>query len=158
AAWGFRELSFNQLGGNERPDFFAVNHLLPAQFQRFADELPELRARMAARGLVICGSEAYLERIAATTARQPIPIDDCLPGTEFLFIDAMERVSPCSFTIDEYGVPLETVSSPEKFLALPSVFHELRRRSRANACADCHATHVFAKFKRQDACSDATVM
>jgi hypothetical protein len=44
ADWGFHELTFNALGGNERPEFFAANHLLPQQVRRFAAELPACKS------------------------------------------------------------------------------------------------------------------
>ncbi|HJZ55583.1 MAG TPA: radical SAM protein, partial [Gemmataceae bacterium] len=66
AGWGFRELTFNQLGGDERPEFYPANRLLPEQVETFAEELPAIRQRMARRGLLIRGSTRYLQRIAAT--------------------------------------------------------------------------------------------
>jgi radical SAM protein with 4Fe4S-binding SPASM domain len=150
ADWGFHELTFNQLGGNERPEFFAANRLLPAQVERFAAELLELRETMARRGLAISGSERYMSRIAATTGGRRIAIDDCGPGTEFLFIDVQGRISPCSFSSVGYGVSLAQVQSAEQFLQLPERFRQLRVRGRLAACDDCHATHVFDKFGRQE--------
>jgi MoaA/NifB/PqqE/SkfB family radical SAM enzyme len=148
ASWGFHEMSFNQLGGIERPEFFAANRLLPAQVERFARDLPALRERTKARGMSICGSDAYVQRIEASAAGQRLPIDDCLPATEFLFIDTGGIISPCSFTHDTYGKPISAITSAADFLALPHTFQKLRQCHRATACADCHATHVFAKFKR----------
>ena len=147
ADWGFHELTFNQLGGNERPEFYPTNRLLPAQVARFARELPKIRRRMADRGLIVRGSQRYLARIAATTSGRAIAIDDCRPGTEFLFIDALGRISPCSFSSDGYGIPISEIRSAEEFLDLPRRFAELRCRNRIAACDDCHATHVFDKFR-----------
>jgi MoaA/NifB/PqqE/SkfB family radical SAM enzyme len=121
--------------------------LLPEQVARFARELPKIREQMAERGLIIRGSGHYLARIAATTAGRQIAIDDCRPGTEFLFIDALGRISPCSYSSDRYGIPVSQIRSVEAFLDLPRRFAELRRRSRLAACDDCHATHVFDKFR-----------
>ncbi len=148
ADWGFHELTFNQLGGNERPEFYSKHHLLPDQVQQFVAELPELKKRMAQQGLQISGSGRYLNRLLATSAGQRIAIDDCQPGTEFLFIDALGRISPCSFSSDTYGVPLSEVRSVKHFLRLSDRFREIRQRHRLAVCEDCHATHVFDKFKR----------
>jgi MoaA/NifB/PqqE/SkfB family radical SAM enzyme len=146
AAWGFHELTFNQLGGNERPEFFPANCLLPEQVDRFRNELPAVRRSMAPRGLEIRGSERYLERIASTTRGQKVPIADCVPGARFLFIDEQGRISPCSFTSEEYGIPLAQILSTESLRALPQCFRESRRSRRLATCTDCHATHVFDKF------------
>ena len=146
ADWGFDELTFNQLGGIERPEFYPANRLLPQQVARFARELPEIRRQMADRGLIVRGSRRYLSRIAATTAGQPIAIDDCSPGSQFLFIDALGRISPCSFSSDRYGIPIAEIGSVDALLALPRRLAELRRSSRLSACDDCHATHMFDKF------------
>ena len=50
AAWGFHELTFNPLGGRDRPEFFPDNRLLPDQVRRFADELPGLRRAHGGEG------------------------------------------------------------------------------------------------------------
>jgi radical SAM protein with 4Fe4S-binding SPASM domain len=99
--------------------------------------------------MVIRGAERYLARIVATTNGEPIAIEDCHPATEFLFISAQGRISPCSFSSDAYGVPIAEVGTAEEFLQLPVRFREIRRRNRISACNDCHATHVFDKFQDQ---------
>jgi MoaA/NifB/PqqE/SkfB family radical SAM enzyme len=148
AAWGFHELTLNQLGGNERPEFYPANRLLPSQVERFARELPQLRTELAERGMLISGGDYYLERIQATTSGEPIAIHDCHPGTEFLFIDTQGRLSPCSFSSAAYGIPLAEIQSAEQLLELPKRFRALRRQRHLPACDDCHATHVFDKFER----------
>jgi MoaA/NifB/PqqE/SkfB family radical SAM enzyme len=156
ADWGFDELTFNQLGGGDRPEFFPANRLLPGQVERFIAELPGLRQRMTDRGLHIRGSSRYLNRLRATSLDERIPIDDCGPGERFLFIDEQSRVSPCSFTCGEYGVPLNELDTPEKLAALPGRFAAMRDERRAKACDDCHSTQVFEKFDRWFALSGAT--
>jgi MoaA/NifB/PqqE/SkfB family radical SAM enzyme len=150
AQWGFRELTFNPLGGHDRPEFFPANRLLPDQVRRFADELPELRLRMSAMGLRIRGGDAYLERIAATAKGEHLAIEDCHPGTSVLFVDERGRASPCSFTCDGYGVPIAEIDSPQALRALPARFAARRRAERLEPCGDCHATHVVDKFEALD--------
>lgn len=148
AEWGFDELTFNQLGGNDRPEFYPANRLLPEQVERFCAELPDIRGAMSARGLRIAGSDQYLERIRRTTNGERLPIADCRPGEAFLFIDEQGRVSPCSFTSAEYGVPLGELDSVAAMEQLGGRFRSARRIACAAACGDCHATHVFEKFAK----------
>ncbi len=147
AAWGFQELTFNQLGGNDRPEFYPENRLLPEQVERFLAQLPDLQQKMAEHGLAIRGAPRYLQRIVVTTRGERLAIEDCHPGSEFLFIDAAGRISPCSFSSAAYGIPLDEIDSPAEFLRLTQRFRDLRRRQRIGACDDCHATHVFEKFR-----------
>jgi radical SAM protein with 4Fe4S-binding SPASM domain len=147
ADWGFHELTFNALGGSQRPEFFARNRLLPQQVRRFVAEFAALQERMARRGLRICGGQRYLDRIEALTSGEPVSVDDCQPASEFLFVDPQGRISPCSFSTQEYGVPLDEVRSAAELLELPQRFQQLRNQCRLAACRDCHATHLFDKFK-----------
>lgn len=145
AGWGVRELTFNQLGGNDRPEYYPANRLLPEQVERFARELPGVRERVRPLGLVIHGSEQYLHRLDSTARGRRIPIDDCGPGAWFLFVDERGRIAPCSFTAGSYGVAWEKIATWRDLEALPNVFAELRRH-RVAVCDDCHSTQVFDKF------------
>jgi MoaA/NifB/PqqE/SkfB family radical SAM enzyme len=149
ASWGVTELTFNQLGGNDRPEFYPDNRLLPEQVERFAAEFPRVRAELRRLGLQIHGTDRYLHRLASTARGQHIPIDDCGPGRSFLFIDEFGRVSPCSFTSSGYGVPIEGITTPGDLARLPETFTRLRRERREKACDDCHSTQVFDKFVPQ---------
>lgn len=146
AAWGFRELTFNQLGGRDRPEFFPANRLLPEQVDRFRRDLPAMRERMAQCGMTLCGSDEYLDRIAMTTAGVAMPVDDCRPGESFLFLDEQGRASPCSYTSGCYGIPIEEIDSCDALAALAERFAHQRRQHRAPICDDCPATHVVRKF------------
>lgn len=173
AAWGIEELTFNALGGRDRPGpFFDRERLRPEDVAALRALLPDLRTWMAARGLRIVGSERYLDRLAAAAAGQPISGSDCRPGRGFLFVDELGRVAPCSFTTAEYGVPVEEVvgawerrpmtvgerpttddrrpttadrrNSDSDILA--EYFGAQRRRRLAAACANCPSTQIFGKF------------
>jgi AdoMet-dependent heme synthase len=146
AGWGVRELTFNQLGGNDRPEYYPANRLLPEQVDRFAGELPGVRERVGRLGLTVHGSDQYLHRLASTARGQRIPIDDCAPGAWFLFIDERGRIGPCSFTPQSYGILLEEIAGPGDLHRLPELFAERRRGQRVAACEDCHSTQVFDKF------------
>jgi radical SAM protein with 4Fe4S-binding SPASM domain len=148
AAWGVDEITFNQLGGNDRPEFYAANRLLPEQAAWLSATVPRMRGELAARGVRLAGGSAYLRRIRATACGVRIPVADCAPGQRFLFIDERGMVAPCSFTADDYGVPLAEIGSAEAFGALRNRFAAARQLSRAGACDDCHATQVCEKFAR----------
>ena len=144
--WGIEEITFNQLGGNERPEFFPDNRLLPQQVHLLRRELPPLRAELSRLGVVLRGSAQYLERMAASSLDSAIAPADCAPGQALLFIDEDSYVSPCSFTSRDYGVPLADIDTPAALAALPMRFAALRNGQRAPACADCHSTQHFGKF------------
>ena len=146
AAWGIQELTFNQLGGNDRPEYYPENRLLPDQADWLCRELPGIRQRLARQGLHILGSEKYLERFRCTSRDVPIPILDCAPGQSFLFIDERGTISPCSFTVDGYGIPSASLRSPEQLSGLPELFRRMRRDRMLSPCLDCHSTQVFDKF------------
>ena len=146
ASWGIEELTFNQLGGNDRPEFYPAHRLLPEQAEHLAKQLPRMRRQLAAQGLRLNGGEGYLRRIQATTRGERLAVHDCQPGRRFLFIDELGRIAPCSFTVSAYGVPVSEVKSVEDLRQLPVRFSELSAQPRVTACEDCHSTQVFEKF------------
>ncbi|MGN6546198.1 MAG: radical SAM protein, partial [Aureliella sp.] len=147
-AWGVNEVTFNQLGGNDRPEFYPENCLLPEQVAAFRAELPKLREEFSSHGVRIAGSDHYLSRIAATTAGRRMPIEDCRPGTRFLFVDEAGQVSPCSFTSRSCSVTMTQLTAGHQITDLPQMLAERRAAAPIAACRDCHATHMFDKFER----------
>ncbi len=135
AAAGAHEITFNALGGNDRPAFHAEHHLRPEDL----DVLEGALARLRARGLPVRGGDGYLVRLRATAARRALPVDDCGPGRSFWFIEVDGVLSPCSFT---GGVPIAELRDLADLDALP----ERLRASRASVCGDCPSTQVHAKF------------
>lgn len=148
AEWGLDEITFNQLGGRDRPAFFPAHRLTPEDARALAALVPGLRAELAARGVRLCGDERYVARIEASAAAVPLPVVDCAPGERFLFVDEGGRVAPCSFTGAELGRPLARVRTLDDLLALPAAFAGTRRVRPAAACGDCPSTQVFGKFGR----------
>jgi MoaA/NifB/PqqE/SkfB family radical SAM enzyme len=144
--WGIEEITFNQLGGNDRPEFYPAHHLLPEQADWLIRELPRLRNRFAAFGLRLHGSDGYGNRIRATTYGERLPVRDCHAGEKFVFINEFGHIAPCSFTASGYGIPVSHISSASELRQLPGRFAELRSQRRAAACEDCHSTQVFEKF------------
>lgn len=146
ADWGIDEITFNALGGRDRPEFYPTHALQSDDVAWLRAELPALRTRLAARGTRLPGDGGYLARFAATAASQPIAITDCGPGREFLFIDERGVVAPCDFTVAGYGMPTTAITTVDDLLALPARFATRQREARAPACDDCRSTRVFTKF------------
>lgn len=145
-SWGVQELTFNQLGGYDRPEFFPANRLLPEQVRRFADSLPEWRTCFARRGLLIHGSDAYLHRFICSSLEQKISIADCSPGAWFWFVNESGLISPCSYTSYEYAVDIDLLSTIGDLDCVELKFRAERESARSRFCDDCHCTQVHDKF------------
>lgn len=148
ANWGVQELTFNQLGGIDRPEFYPDHRLLPKQVELFATDFPRIQMEAYAKGLAIFGRQPYLERLIATSRDTPIPIEDCNPGRKFLFINEENLVSPCNFTTDGYGIPLSTLKDVAALINLETRFKYKQKYERAMPCNDCHSTQIFEKFNQ----------
>jgi MoaA/NifB/PqqE/SkfB family radical SAM enzyme len=148
AEWGITEITYNQLGGRDRPEFYPTHRLRPADVNILEAQLPEIRRRLRDRGAILIGGEEYVTRIRASTLNERIPIEDCEPGERFLFIDEAGRVSPCSFTTFDYGVDVRTLATAADLAALPGIFRKLRDTKRSAHCDDCLSTQVCGKFIR----------
>jgi len=145
AGWGADELTFNALGGRDRPEFYAEHCLRPEDVAQFRQSLPGVRERMARLGLTILGSERYLDRLEAFARGEALPVADCRPGQTFLFVDERGMVSPCSYTVEGYGAPLDELRTADDVHRLPERFAASRRAMLA-PCFDCPSTQVFGKF------------
>ena len=146
ARWGIEEITVNQLGGNDRPEFYPEHRLLPAQVEWLCTRWPDLRARLKSYAVRLRGGGGYLKRMRATAADERLPINDCQPGQHFLFIDVSGEIAPCSFTVSGYGVPSDEIKSVDDLIQLPARFSNQRHRRRLPPCEDCHSTQVFEKF------------
>jgi MoaA/NifB/PqqE/SkfB family radical SAM enzyme len=146
AGWGIEEITFNQLGGRDRPDFFPTHRLLPGHAAWLASEIPVLRVRLAELGVRLHGSENYLFRIQASSRDESVPVANCHPGEQFLFINENGIASPCNFTTQDYGIPINELNDAEALCDVPRRFAQARRGRRSTHCEDCHSTQVFEKF------------
>lgn len=145
---GVQELTFNRLGGRDRPEFFAAHRLLPADLEQLALALPGLRRELSTRGLTILGGHGYLERLLSLERGERVAVEDCEPGRRFLFVDEQGKLAPCSFTLDSYGEPAAEAARPPNGLSeLPRRFLARQRAERAAACDDCASTQVFEKYR-----------
>ncbi len=146
AEWSIAELTFNALGGRDRPEFFPDHSLQLEQIEWLRRALPALRERMAQRGLTILGNNPYLNRLERAALNLQSPISDCQPGQQFLFIDEHGIVSPCSYTTQGYGLPLSDLRSAADLHHLPERFAQRQRQQLLAPCYDCPSTQVFGKF------------
>jgi MoaA/NifB/PqqE/SkfB family radical SAM enzyme len=151
ASWGIDEITFNQLGGADRPEFYPAHRLRPNDIRHLTDRLDALRESLAAAGTTLRGSDRYVERIASTVAGRRMPVLDCGPGELFMFVSERGLVAPCSFTVDEYGVPVTELTAVRDVIELPMRFAAARASRLASVCGDCPSTQVFAKFDAADA-------
>lgn len=147
AELGVDELTFNRLGGYDRPEFFGDNRLLYEQSKKFAEELPVLKEKFGAKGLVIHGSKKYMERFMSAALDQPNPIEECDPGSWFWFVNENGFISPCSYTTYEYKYDIKKVKTVEDFEKVEKYFREQRRTCRSKWCDDCFCTQVYDKFE-----------
>ena len=150
ATWGIEEITFNQLGGNDRPEYHPAHRLTTDDVERLADRLEPLRGRLAEVGTSLRGGARYVERIRSTAAGRRLPVDECAPGTQFLFVSEHGIASPCSFTSQAYGVPVAELATADDVLALPARFAAVRAARRSSWCDDCPSTQVFDKFDGAD--------
>jgi MoaA/NifB/PqqE/SkfB family radical SAM enzyme len=146
AEWSVDEITFNQLGGRDRPEFHATQALRLADVAWLRATLPALVARMAGRGVRLCASDTYLDRFEASAAGRAIAVDDCAPRRATLFIDEHGRIAPCSFTVDHQPLTVSEVRSAHDIAALRERLAARHRAAPAAVCRDCPSTQVFAKF------------
>jgi MoaA/NifB/PqqE/SkfB family radical SAM enzyme len=146
AEWGITEISFNQLGGNDRPEFYPDNRLRPEDLVVFENNLPGLRAKLSRQGVKLLGTAGYLRRMNASSRDEPVMISDCRPGRDFLFIDIEGRIAPCSFTSETSGIPTAEIESFKDLVHLAPRFASGIAKCRPTACNNCLSTRVFEKF------------
>ena len=146
ATWGVDEITFNQLGGNDRPEFHRHHRLSAADVEGLMQVLPGVRDNLRRHGIRLSGGPEYLRRFHASATGQLLPVEQCQPGSEFLFIDERGRIAPCSFTTPDYGVPVHDVITIEDLESLAGRYTRARHERRAPWCDDCPSTRVFAKF------------
>jgi MoaA/NifB/PqqE/SkfB family radical SAM enzyme len=147
AGWGVDEISFNQLGGRDRPEFYPAHRLQMDDVALLAELLPRLRADLARSGTTLVGGGAHLERIADTVAGRPLPIADCRVAETFLFIDEAGRIAPCSFAPEHFALSVDDLDNAADLDALPHRLLASQRERPAHDCADCPSTQQFAKFE-----------
>ena len=146
ADWGITTITFNQLGGRDRPEYYPAHRLRPEDVARLRADLPGLRMALAARGVTVLGAEPYVQRIVESARGQKLPISSCQVARDFLFIDEACRIAPCAFVGDHFEVRTQNIRSVSDLQALTSGLCAAQAAHPADACADCMSTQQFSKF------------
>jgi MoaA/NifB/PqqE/SkfB family radical SAM enzyme len=146
AEWGVDEITFNQLGGRDRPEFFPSHSLGLAHVAVLRNLLPELVERMATRGVRLCANNAYIDRFEAKVSGRAVPVEDCESVRPSIFIDEHGRIASCSFTLDAHGFSTRDFLTVGDVAGLRQRLLAQRRARPAAICGDCPSTQVFAKF------------
>lgn len=144
---GVDEVTFNRLGGFDRPEFYGENSLLLEQSEAFAANFKDIQGRLMQKGLVVHGSDKYMDRFITAAKNVKNPIDECNPGDWFWFVNENGYISPCSYTTYEYKIAISEIDSPEKIDKVSEDFRKFRKEARSKWCADCFCTQVYDKFE-----------
>ncbi len=146
ADWGIEEITFNQLGGRDRPEFFPMNRLRPADATRLAGLVPGLRSELVQKGTTLLGGDPYVRRIGDTTLDRPLAIGRCGVAQDFWFIDEEGTIAPCNFVEDHFGLNIRDLRSVQDLEALSDTLCSRQARFPAASCANCMSTQQVAKF------------
>jgi MoaA/NifB/PqqE/SkfB family radical SAM enzyme len=146
AGWGVEAVTFNALGGTDGDAFYDAERLRPEHVDWLRASLPGMRERLLRLGLRLSCGAAYVDRLHRQARGQPWPVDDCRPGTQYLFVDEHGRAGPCDATTAGYGVPVSEIRTAADLADLPRRLAASRAHQRLDACADCRSTAVFGKF------------
>jgi hypothetical protein len=146
ADWGVREVTFNQLGGRDRPDFHKDHRLLTAQADALFEQIPALQKALARRGVTLLGNIDYLRRIQASAYDKTLPVEDCRPCEDMLFVDQLGRFAPCHFTVATLGQPVKVIATDAELEAALGKMRKKQQVQEGAPCRDCLSTRVFAKY------------
>ena len=122
ADWGIDIITFNQLGGRDRPEYYPENKLSFEDLEGLERIFFALKEELQLCGVKLSGSQAYIDRIKSYVNEEKISITDCGPGADFLFIDELGRISPCSYTSADYGLDVGMIERPEDIRGLEHLF------------------------------------
>ncbi len=144
---GVNEVTFNQLGGFDRPEFYPENRLMEEQVEKFFIDFPKIKEKFLKTGLKIYGGENYENRIKASTGNKKISVEECNPGSWFWFINENGYISPCSYTTYEYMLNINSIKNADEIDKVEEYFKEQREKKRSKWCDDCHCTQIYDKFE-----------
>ncbi|WP_075090712.1 hypothetical protein [Verrucomicrobium spinosum] len=73
ADWRIEEITCNQLGGLDRPEYYPAHRLLPPQVDWLTARWPGWQQQLADQGVRLLGGAAYLHRLAMTAQGRHLP-------------------------------------------------------------------------------------
>ena len=136
---GVDEVTFNELGGIERPAFWRSHRLEPQHVDLFVQQL----AHAAPERLRIVAAPLYLERLRASAEGRKLAATSCQAIGRFLFVNEQGLTGPCPFIVDRVGRSIATVRTAQELFALANDFS---RAQGDGPCLDCKSTFNFGKF------------
>ena len=146
---GVKEISLNGLGGGENSIQYNNNQIKPDQvlaFQRKAKDI----VKSSAHGPEILGTDQYFKRLYLQVSNIKVPVMDCKPGREYLFIDENGGVGPCAYTTSNFNANIREIDSAEGIIELSNKLSAVKSREMFPACLDCPSTNIFGKFEKQE--------
>src|SRR5207247_9957440 len=94
SAWGIAEITFNQLGGRDRPGFHPPHRLRLADVDVLEAQLRQIRIRLDGCGTALIGGENYISRIRSSARGERNPVEDCGPGESFCLSTRLAAFRP----------------------------------------------------------------
>ncbi len=146
ADWGITQITFNQLGGRDRPQFFPTNRLTAVDAEHLSALLPDLRRRLGLRGVKLLGGDPYVGRIVDSAHDVALEVSSCQVAQNFLFIDEKGQIAPCAFVEDHFGVSVADILTAAQLAAVPDHLCQSQQNCPHDACANCMSTQQFSKF------------
>lgn len=146
ADWGIEEITFNQLGGRDRPEFYPQNRLSPEDADMLSGFLPDLRLRLFDKGTTLLGGPSYVQRISDSARDVALAVADCRVAEDFWFIDETGVIAPCNYVEAHFGLKTTDLPDVDAFESLGSRLCTAQRTCPASACANCMSTQQFSKF------------
>lgn len=146
---GVDEMTFNVLGGNNHMERYLQQQLTREQIADFHNKISELRVKYPDSKLSILGSDTYFERISLQVENVKVPISDCKPGRQYLFVDENGNIGPCAYTTRDFCVNIRNIDSVDMLMKLPLIYSNTKSQHMFASCFDCPSTNIFGKFKNK---------
>lgn len=146
ARWGIKTITFNQLGGRDRPEYFPAHRLRPRDVEALQTRIADLRSRLAKDGVRLLGGADYVARIEESSRDGCLPIKNCQVAQDFLFIDEACRIAPCAFVGGHFGLRTQDLCRVNDLDRLASNLCQMQQVTPHAACDNCMSTQQFSKF------------
>jgi len=146
ADWGVDNLTFNPLGGRERPDFFCRHRLTDEDIRAFCTFFSAYSLLGKKAGLRIYGSPSYLEFMTSPQNTVPTRVAPCFGRNLFLSVDEDGFAFPCNTAELGGGIDLTDITSADELARLPHLFSDIMTTTPSGVCRTCRSTQRFGKY------------